>query len=340
MKRYTDEYLLDHLRELAAQIGRTPTRRDIDNAGIVKIYLYTNRFGKLGKAQKAAGLVPSKRKIVKKYSDEYLLNHLRELAAQLGKTPTESDIKKAGKGCCLTYRLRFGGIDKAMKAVGLVPNKRGRRPKYTNNENNYSDEDLLNHLRELSIQLGRTPSKRRIDNAGKVKYYLYLKRFGKFGNAQEAAGLVPNKKGKYLKYSDEDLLKHLKELSEKLGKTPSCNDLDEAGKGCHAIYIRHFGNINNAQKAAGLVPNKRVNQQKYFDEDLLNHLKELSEKLGRTPSCIDIDNAGKGCHAIYIRHFGNISNAQKAAGLVPNKTGRRQKYSDKQSPAKSGGEFF
>ena len=66
-------------------------------------------------------------------------------------------------------------------------------------------------------------------------------------------------------------------------------------------------------------PYIRHHIQKYSDEYLLNYLRELSKKLGRTPTKRDIINECKVSISTYYKHFGNLSNAQKAAGLIPNK---------------------
>lgn len=119
----TDEYLLKRLRQLAKKIGRTPSRNDLRiynmNAGI-----YYYRFGSFPKAQKLAGLVPNKRGYEKKYTNQYLLNHLKELAQQLGRVPSSSDITAAKKVTTKPYFTRFGSFTKAKKLAGLVPNKK------------------------------------------------------------------------------------------------------------------------------------------------------------------------------------------------------------------------
>ena len=62
-------------------------------------------------------------------------------------------------------------------------------------------------------------------------------------------------KGKPQKYSDEFLLKHLVELSEQLGRTPS---RDEVKYPDAWTYRERFGSYNNAVIAAGLTPNVAV----------------------------------------------------------------------------------
>ena len=157
--KYSNKYLLNHLKELSVKLGRAPYVWEIDKAGIVKYWVYFKRFGSLSNAQKAAGLVPNKRGRVKQqkyseYSDEYLLNHLKELSVKLGRAPYCWEIDKAGIVKYCIYFKRFGSLSNAQKAAGLVPTRERERVE----QQKYSDEYLLNHLKELSVKLGRTPN--------------------------------------------------------------------------------------------------------------------------------------------------------------------------------------
>ena len=249
--KYSEDELLNHLRELAAQLGRTPKKRDLPSAGKMSYTSYYRHFGSLQNAQKAAGLVPTESTFLAKHSEDDLLNHLRVLAKQLGRTPKTRDLTIAGKICATIYNYHFGNLGNAQKAAGLVPNKSG--------PTKYSREELLNHLRALAKQLGRTPTCRDLDEAGKMSYATYYEHFGSWGRAQKAAGLVPNIKGVRIKYPERDLINHLKELATQLGRTPTLHDIAESGKMSNADYVKHFGSLQRAQKAAGLVPSKHLN---------------------------------------------------------------------------------
>jgi len=61
------------------------------------------------------------------------------------------------------------------------------------------------------------------------------------------------------KYSQDDLLSHLRALAKQLGRTPTHRDIAMAGKMNNADYINHFGSLRRAQKAAGLVPCNQTN---------------------------------------------------------------------------------
>jgi len=202
LNKHTKEELLNYLRKMSAELGRTPTKKDIAAAKKISYSIYFRFFGSLRKAQEAAGLVPNKsgvsvttpRKRNPKYSDEQLINHLRELASQLGRIPMAKEVNASGKVTGETYRNRFGSFSKALKAAGLDPNKvsvsvtplQQRNPKY-------SDEQLINNLRKLASQLGRIPMAKEVNAPGKGTRQTYYNRFGSFSKALEAAGLNSEK---------------------------------------------------------------------------------------------------------------------------------------------------
>jgi hypothetical protein len=60
------------------------------------------------------------------WSDAELLQTLRDLAKQLGRTPTQKDLNiSPATGSHTTYVLRFGSLRNAQIAAGLTPNRRG-----------------------------------------------------------------------------------------------------------------------------------------------------------------------------------------------------------------------
>jgi hypothetical protein len=136
------------------------------------------------------------------------------------------------------------------------------------------------------------------------------------------------------RYTDEQLLNHLQGLAEKLGRTPTERKINEVEGPCATTYERRFGGVQQAQQAAGLEPNRSACEEEYTDEQLLNHLQRLAEKLGRTPTGEDIREADGASPGTYNSRFGCIKEAQAAAGLEPNERGggegREEKYTDEE----------
>src|SRR5262249_42603614 len=82
-RRYTDEEILDELRASAGRLGRSPTMREFAADGEARVHPQTviEHFGTWNAAKRAAGLSP--RRFI---SREELLEQLRELGAELGRT--------------------------------------------------------------------------------------------------------------------------------------------------------------------------------------------------------------------------------------------------------------
>ncbi len=116
------------------------------------------------------------------------------------------------------------------------------------------------------------------------------------------------------RYSDEDILGQLKSSAERLGRSPTMREFsDDAETTIHPqTVIERFGSWNRAKRAAGLVPRRFATK-----EELLRCLRELGEKLGRTPTAKDID-ANRGLvpsKSLYWHTFGSFTNALREAGF-------------------------
>jgi hypothetical protein len=83
-----------------------------------------NYFGSISKAQKAAGLVPTKPGQTfgktRRHNDGEMLEHLRTLAKELGRSPNTFDVNAKGKYDATSYLRHFGGIIKARRKAGLA----------------------------------------------------------------------------------------------------------------------------------------------------------------------------------------------------------------------------
>lgn len=123
---FTDEYLIDYLKNLAAKLGRTPFGRDIDEGGTLTYAIYYKRFGSLITAQQKAGLAPTFRAERDKYTNEQLIAYIREMAEKLGHSPTIKEIKADGRISVAILGKRFRKFSKAVAAAGLIPNKSGK----------------------------------------------------------------------------------------------------------------------------------------------------------------------------------------------------------------------
>ena len=117
-RRYSDEEILQQLQESAARLGRSPTMREFaaDPQAAVHPQTVIEHFGTWNAAKRAAGL--SARRFI---SREELLEQLRVLGAELGRTPTARDVEER-RGRMASKSLlwhTFGSLTAALREAGF-----------------------------------------------------------------------------------------------------------------------------------------------------------------------------------------------------------------------------
>jgi len=184
----------------------------------------------------------------KRFEDEYLLEHLNELALKLDKTPTYRDMESSGDHCASTYIRRFGSWNDAVEQAGLEPNKRGGVGISTGV---VPKTDLIEEMQRVANLLDETPTHEQINKYADYGHSTYLRAFGSWSNAVEQSGLEERKRKNAMRKSDDVLLKDLKQLGEELGYPPRLRDMREKGEHGTGAYIRAFGGWRKALQEAG-----------------------------------------------------------------------------------------
>jgi hypothetical protein len=117
-KRYSDEQILAELRASAERLRRSPTMREFaaDPETTVHPQTVIEHFGSWNEANRAAGLVP--RRFATR--DE-LVHVLRELGAELGRTPTAKDLdeRRGSVPSKSLYWHTFGSLSSALREAGF-----------------------------------------------------------------------------------------------------------------------------------------------------------------------------------------------------------------------------
>jgi hypothetical protein len=146
----------------------------------------------------------------------------------------------------------------------------------------YSDEEILGQLKASEQRLGRSPTMREFseDEATTVHPQTVIERFGSWNRAKRAAGLVPRRFA-----TKEELLRCLRELGDRIGRTPNAKDLD-AHRGLvpsKSLYWHTFGSFTNALREAGFdVP---VGEERL--ERAIGQGVALARRLRRLPRFVD-----------------------------------------------------
>jgi HNH endonuclease len=165
-RRYSDDEILDQLRAAAQRLGRSPTMREFAQDPEARVHPQTviEHFGTWNAAKRAAGLVP--RRFL---TDEELLEQLRQLGEELGRTPVARDLdaRRALPSTSL-YTHRFGSLANALRAAGFEVLQGEERL-----------ERAIEQGMELAQRLGRLPKMadwadaRRADSALLSEWQVY-----------------------------------------------------------------------------------------------------------------------------------------------------------------------
>jgi DNA-binding XRE family transcriptional regulator len=180
----------------------------------------------------------------------------------------------------------------------------------------YSREELLQWLRDLGEE-GRPPTKAELQDEPDAPHgETYRNRFESWEQALQEAGfsaeaIERSTQGhKQKAYTDEKLLGELRELADKIGRPPQCDEVEERADISTHTLRRHFGSFNNALRAAGL----SVTNPRYSREELLEYIRELTAKQLKPPTTDEMHDAeGVPNPNTYQRRFGSWKRAKRLA---------------------------
>lgn len=175
----TDYEYLEDLRAFAEELGRTPTRREMNEDGPHSSMPYYNRWGSWNAALEAADLELNHRQVTR----EELLEELRRLADEYGEPVRYDDVAEHGKYGPRTYYREFDTWFDAREAAGL-------NPEHIRPERRADPEELIEAMRELAREVGRPPLKSDMRDHGAFSVTPYLTRWDTWERALEAAGVA------------------------------------------------------------------------------------------------------------------------------------------------------
>src|ERR1700749_775514 len=117
-RRYTDDQILEALRASADRLGRWPTMKEFaaDPEAGMHPQTVIEHFGTWNAAKRAAGLMP--RRFATR---EELVERLRRLGEELGRTPTAQDIRdrRGTMPSASLYWHTFGSLSTALREAGF-----------------------------------------------------------------------------------------------------------------------------------------------------------------------------------------------------------------------------
>lgn len=121
---------------------------------------------------------------------DQLISHIKACAESLQKNPTHQDFKDFYEGKYVGAIVRtFGSWNNAKRQADLEPNKSGSRTPWNKGQSKYTNEMLLEYLRNHYQNTGLPPTASDWKRGFLPDYHIYLNRFGSIKEARKLAGI-------------------------------------------------------------------------------------------------------------------------------------------------------
>ncbi len=263
--------------------------------------------------EKILGIVDIVRRISDGYTREECIAMLQVFAKELNRSPLQTEVHKNKQMPSLSLYCRyFGNYTRALQAAGLAVNQ----------IQEVSNEELLEQLRVLQKKLKHPPSQRELGQASKdglcSSEPIFRERFGSLNEALKKIGSTP---GRQVGFTRKELIAQLIKLREKLGRTPTVEDLSAASArdetGSYTVFRERFGSWANALKAAKIKSDRKA-PKRYPVSVLIDDINNARTILGHHPTTgemIELQNNKKYKSKIKTRslapfysHFKNWEN--------------------------------
>jgi hypothetical protein len=220
----------------------------------------------------------------------------------------------------LTYYQvkKYGGIKRLAEELKLnkqdskrISTRNWRSPVRTPHKGKISDEELLQEFLRLYELFGKVTNQI-IANHGRFGPTAYKDHFGSLLNVYRLLGLEPHKEASHraTPITREELVEDVLRVFREHGRITKELYLRE-GKYSRKPIERLFGSFNNMLRELGLPINCEINIP---EEHLLEELRRLKDEYGYVSHKV-IKEASRYSVETFMRRFGSLNNAYRAAGL-------------------------
>jgi hypothetical protein len=194
----------------------------------------------------------------------------------------------------------------------------------------YSDVEMLEMLRACKQRHGECSPRAFDADDDFCSASSVFRRFGSWSGAKEQAGIsedLSSNAGRKKKYSDEQILSHLRECSNRHGTATTALLDQEEDLVNSSVAIERFGSWSEAKERAGLNPDARADNarpREYSDAEYLALLRDCEKKYGRATQRVFGDADEYPSAGAIRKRFESWADAKEQAGL---NVGKDRKYS-------------
>ena len=319
--------MIQKLRDFYEENGRTPVYEDFSK-GTPNAKTYGKYFGSWDDALGLAGLLEIKnpKRQPKMYSDEELLNNLKDYCIKYGSSIPVSNTSEDESYSYCTYIKRFGSMKNALRLINMS-NLWEDKDKYSKR---WNKNEIINIIIDFCNKNNRLPKNKDFLNVGYSKIPS-IKAILQHWDSWDSVLLdiktfhpdFANQVDEYFyKFSNEYMYEKFMQLYKELDRIPSYEDINNCDYiPSYATYICKFDGFKNFLIKYNLFDdvndkNKKRYGQNYTDEDLLNKITEYISINSKIPQCKDLDNdINMPCMRTYEDRFGSYITALDLLGL-------------------------
>jgi len=234
---------------------------------------------------------------------EELENDLIRVKEIVKRVPTKQDYKNHGKYPMFHYTKYQVWTEWQYKLFGTT----GILETY-NKKNKFSDEDIMNDIKRVKNIINHIPRIIDYKEHGKYAFSTITRTINWNQWLLQCFGQVNHKSNNPNKITWKQMVEDIQNIAKKLNKTPTSLEYKKHGTYCIPTRYKWKDLI---QAACGDIIHKKY--KKYNQEDMLQHLRDLKEKLGYNPRKYELE---KYNFLDYCSHFNTYKNALVSAGLV------------------------
>ena len=246
------------------------------------------------------------KKKYRRYSDEDILDQLREHYRETSKITYASFYENKSVCSGETVLARFGTWNKAVEKAGI------KRPHIE-----YNKEKLIEMLKE-KVQNGEIRSLNGLRKVKGIPSMNYIERHWGYAEIREALGL----KKRIISYSDDYLIENyrkIKRMRKYKGKQITVEMFVKETGISNTVMTRHFGSWRKFLKLLKEKGNtNEISKVTHTNEELLKMYKEFSEKIGKGDTGATRKEVNEGFEydvGVLEVRFGGLNNMRRLLGF-------------------------